>query len=591
LHIYCPIDDAGKYIDDGEIPSELVGLEVLDSNGQCPAGKTVINMLRKNNALLMEKTINHSYPHCWRSKSPVIYRAMDQWFLNLEDPTLRSAALDEIDGVRWLPDWGKNRMRSAIATRPDWCISRQRMWGIPLPAFFDENGNALLDGNAIRTVAKKVLHFGSDCWFAMSAEELLDGFQVPESWRNRTLKQGTDTLDVWIDSGCSSLAVSLYGNDLHFPADLYAEGTDQHRGWFQSSLWCSVINSNAAPYGAVLTHGFIVGEDRKKISKSSDKPQSSDDYIARYGADVIRLWITSEDFRDDIPISDGILEHIVAAYGTIRNTLRFQLGNLRDFDRARDGIAIADLMPLDAWILSKLHKLIDDVTSYYEAFELHHIYRSVMNFCTVTLSATYHDILKDRLYTFGRSSYGRRSAQTALSEILMALLAMLTPIITFTTDEAYAHLQCDDFFAEHPAHLLPWPDGKKLTICDISAERVERLLALRPVVNQKLEESRREKIIGKSLEARVIFCVNTHSDVGQLLVDCEALLPELFIVSQVEIIHAERDDEILVSAELALGERCNRCWRYCEDVQNFDGSEKICLRCRKVLLEFGKDPE
>ncbi|MDR2576504.1 MAG: isoleucine--tRNA ligase [Puniceicoccales bacterium] len=582
LDVYCPIDDDGRYVNDGEMPLELVGMEILDKDGRCPASEAVIDLLRKNGNLLMEKTITHAYPHCWRSKTPVIYRAMSQWFLNLEDAALRETALDSLKFVQWTPDWGQNRMHSALATRPDWCISRQRTWGIPLPVFFDGDGNALLDGKVIRAVAEKVRQFGSDCWFTMSADELLAGIPLEKAWQGKKLRPGTDTLDVWIDSGCSSKALPLYGKDLYFPADLYAEGTDQHRGWFQSSLWCSTINCGSAPYKAVLTHGFIVGEDRKKISKSSDKPQSSDDYVARYGADVIRLWIASEDFRDDIPLSDGILEHIVVAYGTIRNTLRFQLGNLGDFERKRDGVNLDELLPIDCWALAKLSQLINEVTKAYEAYEFHRIYRMVLNFCTVTLSATYHDILKDRLYTFAKSGKERRSAQTALWEILMALLAVLTPIITLTADEAYAYLQCDEPFAEKPAHLLPWPNEKEFSSCAEPAERVERLLTLRAAVNQKLEEARREKIIGKSLEARVILRVGEKNDMGTLLADCEEILPELFIVSQAELTR-EEGNNLSIAVEPARGERCSRCWRHCEDLQIFQENEKICSRCGKVL--------
>jgi isoleucyl-tRNA synthetase len=585
LDIYCPIDGDGRYVADGEMPEELVGLEILDAQGRCPAGDGVLELLRRDGNLLAEKEIIHSYPHCWRSKTPVIYLAMDQWFLNLENEGLRKIALDSVEKVFWIPGWGENRMRSSLETRPDWCISRQRSWGIPLPVFFDGEGNALLDGAVIRGIAEKVRRWGSDCWFSMDTQQLLEGIPLPAEWAGRQLRPGTDTLDVWIDSGCSSRAVATYGDDLYFPADLYAEGTDQHRGWFQSSLWCSLINSGQAPYRAVLTHGFIVGEDRKKVSKSSDKPQSADDYVDRYGADVVRLWISSEDFRGDIPVSDGILEHVVAAYGTIRNTLRYQLGNLHDFDRVRDAVPLDKLLPIDRWALGKTRRLIDEVLDAYDSYEFHRIYRAIGNFCTVTLSATYHDILKDRLYTYGAGWQERRSAQTAMGEILLSLLALLVPIIPFTADEAFAHLQCNGPFAENPAHLLPLPNGEKFAFCGEATEHVDRLLAIRALVNQKLEEERREKRIGKSLEARVTLHVGKNHSDAEILSDYRKHLAELFIVSQIEVVDGSGDG-LSISSGRANGDRCDRCWRYCEELSNGAGMGRVCPRCKKVLLEI-----
>ncbi|MDR2812976.1 MAG: isoleucine--tRNA ligase, partial [Puniceicoccales bacterium] len=412
LPTYCPIDDGGCYVDDGQIPAEWVGVSVLDANGHCAANDVVIERLKRKSALLGMRPCVHQYPHCWRSKTPVIFRAMDQWFIALDEHGMRENAQQAIARVKWIPEYGENRIRGSLSTRPDWCISRQRAWGVPLPVFFDEDGEALLDAQVIRSVAKKIGQFGSNFWFDCSAEEILEGIDLPENFRKKQLKKGTDTLDVWIDSGVSHYAVLKKWENLSFPADLYLEGSDQHRGWFQSSLLTSVvINGGAAPYGTVLTHGFVVGEDGKKISKSDGKPQTADDYVNRFGADVIRLWIASEDFKADIPISDDILNHVAGTYRTIRNALRFQLGNLYDFDESKHGVKQSEMTAIDRWILQKLKRLILQCTDAYEIYDFHRVYQLLNRFCSVELSATYHDILKDRLYTYAPHWKERRSSQ------------------------------------------------------------------------------------------------------------------------------------------------------------------------------------
>jgi isoleucyl-tRNA synthetase len=510
---------------------------------------------------------------------------VDQWFLRLEEPELRAQALDAVAGVRWIPDWGRNRIGGFLENRPDWCISRQRCWGIPLPVFFDGAGRPLLDGAVVRAIAEKLRRHGTDRWFDGGADWLLENVPLPDGWDRSMLRPGTDTLDVWIDSGCSSCAVPAYGDRLEFPADLYVEGTDQHRGWFQSSLWCGLISSGRAPYRAVLTHGFIVGEDKKKISKSSDKPQSADDYVLRYGADVVRLWVASENFRGDVAISDGIMEHMAGAYGTVRNALRYLLGNLHDFDREKDALPFEGLLPLDRWALAKLGELIDEVSFAYDSFEFHRAQRALVNFCGGTLSALYHDMLKDRLYTYGKNWPERRSAQTAMGEILLALIALLLPILPFTADEAYAHLQCGGDFAENPAHLLPWPDGRRYDPCKETGAAVDRILTIRAQAYRSLEDARRGKLIGKSLEAKVILRVGPSHGDRVFLGELANFLPEIFIVSQVEL--ADGDGEALVATvEKANGNRCNRCWRYCKELEQVKEGGSLCPRCRKVLLEF-----
>ncbi|MGE4551331.1 MAG: isoleucine--tRNA ligase, partial [Opitutales bacterium] len=338
LEAYCPLDDDGKYLDDGQVPASLVGLSVLSTQRGCPANDGVLSLLEASNSLLHVEQHLHQYPHCWRSKTPVVFRAMDQWFVSLDKDGMREAALEAIEKVDFTPDWGRSRIRGFLEARPDWCISRQRSWGVPIPVFHDEDGEALLDAGIVRGIAEKVEKSGTDLWFEASEDELLEGIPLPEEWQGKTLRKSTDTLDVWIDSGCSHKAVLQREDILKWPADLYLEGSDQHRGWFQSSLWTSMIADGRPPYLKLVTHGFVVDGDGRKISKSDGKSQTADSYIARFGADVLRLWVCSEDFRNDIPLSEEIFKQVTQIYRSLRNTLRFQLGNLYDFKRERDGV-------------------------------------------------------------------------------------------------------------------------------------------------------------------------------------------------------------------------------------------------------------
>lgn len=584
LEVYSPLDDEACYINDGQVPECLVGVPVLGKNGRSPANEAVLELLKAKGALLQERPITHSYPHCWRSKTPVIFRAMDQWFIHLDHDGLRERALAAVDSVKWIPSWGENRIRGALETRPDWCISRQRVWGIPLPVFFDENGVPLLDAGVIRGIAQKVAQKGTDIWFEESAESLLEGIDLPAEWRGKKLQKGTDTIDVWLDSGNSCNAVLKARDYLKFPADLYCEGSDQHRGWFQSSLWCSLIMNDVAPYRSILTHGFIVGEDKKKISKSDGKPQTADDYIQRYGADVMRLWISSEDFRNDIPISDSILQHVVSAYHTLRNTLRFQLGNLFDFDYKTNRISHEEMTAIDQWLLEKTRLLILEVTDAYETYEFHKVYKAISYFCSVILSATYHDLLKDRLYTYGPNWKERRSSQTAIYEVLRTLIALLAPITTFTADEAYSYLQCDEDFGEDSVQLLDWPDAESFAGYQRIADEIDAILDVRMTVNKSLEEARKAKLIGKALEARVLLTVGKEHETAPLLKRYEADLPELFLVSQVELVQVDGAD-LTVNVEHARGERCERSWRWVEEIYDLPGWGKVSARCKKVLEE------
>jgi isoleucyl-tRNA synthetase len=569
LDIYSPIGDDGRYVDDGKIPRELIGISVLEeSDGCCKANDKVIELLAETKALIHKAEITHQYPHCWRSKTPVIFRAMSQWFIALDRNGLRQKLLDAVGTVSWLPSWGENRIRAAIETRPDWCISRQRAWGIPLPVFYSAAGDPLVDADTIRKIAEKIGKLGSNFWFEASVGEILSGIDVPKSWDIASICKSTDTLDVWIDSGNSHRAVLKTNGSLTWPADLYLEGSDQHRGWFQSSLWTSVISENGrAPFKTILTHGFVVDESRKKVSKSDSKPQTADDYVNRFGADVVRLWVASEDFRTDITLSDAIFDHVVSTYRTIRNTLRFQIGNLYDFNANSDKIEQQNMTIIDKWILQKTRRLIEETAIAYTNFDLHKVYQLVSRFCSVELSSTYHDILKDRLYTHAFNSHERRSSQSAMCAIVNALIAVLAPILTFTCDEALAFLLTDSEFTDRHVQLLDWPDADSFMSFDAEEQKIDLLLKFRDAVNEKLERARESKLIGQSLDARVnIECANgdKYADVLEKHRD---ILEELFIVSQVELNFAAVD-ATRITVERARGEKCPRSWKWCEELFN-----------------------
>ena len=604
LPIYCPVGDDGRYLDDGQIPAELVGLTTLETVEDLAAKKTspanigVLKKLAAAGALLAKKTFSHSYPHCWRSKTPIIFRAVDQWFVSLDHSkienqnskiTPRATALAAISQVQWIPAWGEARIRGAVESRPDWCVSRQRAWGVPIIAFYDEQKNAFLDAGVVRAVADKIEKRGTNLWFEATPDEILDGVKLPASWpAPAALTCGRDTLDVWLDSGSSHAAVLKRGQGATaWPADLYLEGSDQHRGWFQSSLWTSVIAYGAAPYRAVLTHGFIVDADRNKISKSSsyEKPQTSDAYIAAHGADVIRLWISSEDFRDDIPISKEILAHVGETYRLLRNTLRFLLANLFDFEPGRDAVPVAQMDTLDRWALHQAAVLINGCTAAYDACEFHRVYQLCNQFCSVTLSARYHDILKDRLYTLGTDAPLRRSSQTALHEIFSALVRILAPILTFTADEAWSFATARSEFANDSIHLQDWPVAPVEWTDPASEPEFTTLFHVRTKVNEAIEPDRAAGKLGKSLDAAVTVGGPDGDAVFQVLKKHRDFLPELFIVSHVTLVPTTAGEALTVSVRPAaeLGHiHCPRCWRWVPALETTpDGT--VCPRCAVAL--------
>lgn len=580
LDVYSPIDDRGCYIDDGKIPSRLVGLSVLETAGKCPANDEVLKILEENKSLLFKEKYQHQYPYCWRSKTPVIFRAMDQWFIGLDHNDTRKKALKAIKTVQWIPEWGEARISGSVQNRPDWCISRQRAWGVPIPVFYDQQGKPLLDGAVIRAIANKVEKMGTDFWFAASTEEILRGIDLPKGFDIKTLTKGTDTLDVWLDSGSSNQAVLKTNPELQWPADLYFEGSDQHRGWFQSSLWTGVVASDAPPYKEVITHGFVVNEEKRKISKSDSKPQTADSYVNKYGADIVRLWINSEDFRNDIPISDGILQQVVQSYRTIRNTLRFQLGNLYDFDFSKNAVPIESMTLIDKWVLHHTASLITAVTEACDSFQFHKAYQHLNRFCSVILSSTYHDILKDRLYTLAPNNDERRSSQTAIYHIFQVLVRLLAPILTFTADEAFRFLHPD----AKSIHLQDWPKADFSWKNESVVEEIEKIFRVRNSVNEKLEEARQNKLLGQSLDAQIVILGDPQDPVFLLLRKYESLLPELFIVSQVKLIESP-EAKIDVQVKMAEGFRCPRSWRWVPALVNVENFGEVSPRCKEALLE------
>src|SRR5665213_198533 len=491
LPIYSPVDDDGAlaYTNDlpreQQMPASMIGQSILEKQGKSAANSVVLEELRARNALLHQEDYPHSYPFCWRSKTPIIFRAMDQWFISLA--SLRQPALEAIDRVNWVPAWGINRIKSAVETRPDWCISRQRTWGVPLPAFYDAAGNAMLDAEIVRRVATLVEEHGSDIWFEKAAAELWDLVKPPQ-WKGAdAASKSNDTLDVWIDSGSSSRAVLMQRPELRheaglpWQADVYLEGSDQHRGWFQSSLLLSLAGNGAAPYRTVLTHGVMVDADREKISKSKqaqgsyEKPQTSEAYVGKYGADVVRLWVASQDYRTDIVVSEERISKVGETYRNLRNTLRYQLSNLYDFDPAKHGLANEALTGLDRWILQRFSLLENEVRDASDRYEFHVVYQKISQFAAVELSSIYHDLVKDRLYTEAAGSLRRRSTQTALTRMVTSLCGMLAPILALTADEAW------EFIPGHESesvHLAPWRPVK-FSASDAEQRRWKNYLGIR----------------------------------------------------------------------------------------------------------------
>ncbi|MGQ9476454.1 MAG: isoleucine--tRNA ligase [Actinomycetota bacterium] len=578
LPMPMPVDDHGRFT--SEAP-EFEGLFIEDANPR------IMDDLRSRGLLLGEGELVHPYPHCWRCKGPVIFRATPQWFIGVdreyEGSNLRRRCLEAVKEVEWIPGWNVRRMVGMLESRPDWCISRQRAWGVPIPAFYClECDREVMTPETLRRAEELLAAEGSDAWFLREAQEILgQDFRCPHCGGTRWRKE-TDILDVWFESGVSHEAVLLQWEDHYWPCDMYLEGSDQHRGWFQTSLLTAVGTKGAPPYRSVLTHGFVVDGEGRKMSKSLGNVISPLDICDRLGADILRLWVAAADYTVDIPASQEIFDRLVEAYRRIRNTLRFLLGNLYDFRPAEDAVPPREMEELDRWILSRLQKLVRRCTQAMDAYQLHVVYHAVHNFCAVDLSALYLDMRKDCLYTFAADSPSRRSAQTALHNLLKTLNRLLAPILCHTAEEAWQAMREDG--DPESVQLADWPEPEADMEDNALEEDFERLLSLREQVTRAIEEKRASKELGTSLEAMVRLTLPAQWK--ELVEARRDTLATLFIVSRVEVEYAEMD-EPRVAVEKAPGYRCSRCWNYRTSVGTDPAHPELCDRCLPVVLASG----
>ncbi|MBW2055970.1 MAG: isoleucine--tRNA ligase [Deltaproteobacteria bacterium] len=572
LDIYTPVDDDGNFTDDVRF---FAGRFVFDAN------EAVNEKLREVGSLLKREEMKHSYPHCWRCKSPIIFRATEQWFISMEKNDLRRKALEAIEKVEWTPPWGRDRIYSMIQNRPDWCISRQRAWGVPIVIFYcDTCNHALADEGVINHVADLFEKEGADSWFERPAGELLPPQTVCPECGAEKFRKETDILDVWFDSGVSYAAVCEKREELKAPPDMYLEGSDQHRGWFHSSLLASVGTRGIAPYHAVLTHGFVVDGRGEKMSKSKGNVITPDLVIKRYGAEILRLWVAAENYRDDVKISEEILKRITEAYRKVRNTCRYILGNLYDFSPPRDTVPYSSLAELDRWALHRLQKTISRVVKAYDEFEFHTVFHTINNFCSVDLSAFYLDVLKDRVYTSRPASPARRSAQTTLYRILVDLTRLMAPVFSFTAEEIWRHLPPDGQ-REESVHMSAFPSVNEEYLDEDLASRWGRILQVRDQVSKALEEARNAKTIGHPLDARVE--IEASPGMMGLLEPLSEELKYVFIVSQVSLRENPEIGGVEVKVDRARGKKCERCWNYDTSVGKNRVHPTICSRCLEVI--------
>lgn len=581
LDNYAPVDDDGRFTRDVQ---DFAGQFVFDANGAVNA------KLAEAGALLGQMDIQHTYPHCWRCKQPIIFRSTEQWFISMERNDLRKKALAAIDAVNWFPSWGRDRIYGMVENRPDWCISRQRLWGVPITMFYCKGcDRELMTQPILDHVVGLVREYGADVWFEREAGDLLPAGTCCPACGGKDFRKETNILDVWFDSGVSHAAVLEHWPNLGSPCDMYLEGNDQHRGWFHSSLLESVGTRGRAPYLNVLTHGFVVDGEGKKMSKSVGNVIDSQTIIDRYGAEILRLWVAAEDYTEDIRISEEILKRLVEAYRRIRNTSRFILGNLYDYNPAADAVPYPEMAEMDRWLLHRLQEVVRRVRDAYEHYQFHVVYYILYNFCTVDLSALYLDVLKDRLYTSMASSRARRSAQTVMMEVLQAMAKLLAPILTFTAEEVWLALPpCPG--KPESVHLTQFPEVNPVFIRPDLAETWKTLVAVKGEAAKAIEAARQNKVVGHSLDAAVEVAapeplramLETHQD------DLRALLivSDLRVVEGQGIANAYRSADIpglVVGVSRAKGEKCHRCWNYSSTVGESRKHPTLCARCLENL--------
>jgi isoleucyl-tRNA synthetase len=586
LPVYCPVDAAGRLFQAGgtagELPESLLGKTVWEAN------PLVIDLLAQHGALMGQQRIDHSYPHCWRCHNPVIFRATEQWFIGMDREALRQRALAAIKEVKWHPEWGEERIGNMVGSRPDWCVSRQRVWGVPITVFYcDACSEPFTDKRVLDAVVSQFREGTADVWYSKSAAELMGPGCACSKCGSTQFRKETDILDVWFDSGASNLAVLTPQNGLRWPSDMYLEGGDQYRGWFQSSLLIGVGLRGASPYRESATHGWTLDAEGRAMSKSLGNIIEPQEIVQKSGADLLRLWVASVDFMEDVRMSDTILDRLTEAYRKLRNSgFRYMLGNLHDFDPAADALTGAELLSVDAWILTRAEELVRKCRAWYNEFAFHKVYRAAYDFVASDLSALYFDVVKDRLYTTAPNSAARRSGQTALHRLNSALVRLLAPILAFTCDEVWTHMRHSQREPES-VHLAPFP-APEFLIEGLTPEQFQQaadwtaLLPVRDQVMKALDIARDNKLIGASLQAAVE--IRASGGLAQLLETHKADLAAWFIVSSVRLI--EGDTELTVEVKRAFGEKCERCWKYTSDVGSDAEYPTVCAACASVLHEL-----
>ncbi len=589
LDIYAPVGPGGHFLDEVEI---FAGQRVFDANPR------IEEALAARGRLWHRETFEHSYPHCWRCHNPVIFLATSQWFISMEAGDLRKRALEAVTRVRWIPAWGEERLLKMLEHRPDWCISRQRSWGVPIPAVDCKKcGQAMLTTGLVQRTAAVFEEHGADAWYERPIEEFLPADASCPHCGSREFERERDILDVWFDSGSSHEAV-LRRPGLRWPADLYLEGSDQYRGWFQSSLLVGIGTRGEAPYRIDVTHGFVVDEQGRKMSKSIGNTIEPQEIIAKSGAEVLRLWAAMVDYREEVRIGPEIMSRVVEAYLKLRNTLRILVANLSDFNPDTDAVPVEDLEELDRYAVARYGEVASRIVAAYESFDFPAIPQALNAFATVDLSAFYVDVSKDTLYTLAPRSVARRSAQTAMFHIVDGLARLIAPILPITADELWQFLPGQ---REESVHLADFPANLDRLVDAALLERWQRLLGLREAVNAELEKLRQSKVVGKSLEASVTL--RPHGALAALLDEHRAVLPTLFITSEVIVepaaagspaedrapgcaIYRESDDSsVAIVAARASGVRCDRCWRYVPQVSAGPATAGLCERCEQALTE------
>ncbi len=589
LEVLSPVDSEGYYTAEA---GQYQGRQV-------PAVNKEINAdMRESGVLLHESAISHSYPHCWRCKKPVMYRATPQWFISMEENDLRAKAQVEIAKVEWTPSWGMQRIKSMVENRPDWCLSRQRVWGVPITVLScKECGEVLKNEAVVARIDALFREEGADAWFRHGVEDFLEPGTCCAQCGSSQFTKEEDILDVWFDSGVSHAAVCEERSELRSPADLYLEGSDQHRGWFQSSLLTSVGTRGRAPFKGVLTHGYVVDGKGKKMSKSIGNVVAPQEVIDKFGAEILRLWVASEDYRDDVKVSDEILKQVADAYRKIRNTIRYMLGNLFDFDPESDRVAYGDLPEIDRWALARFEDLKERVTAAYERYEFHSIYQGLNNFCGMTMSAFYLDILKDRLYCSGKVSLPRRAAQTVLHEILDGLLRLMTPVLSFTATESWESLYrlAPDAPLDQGVFFVDFPPRQPERRDSGLEGKWEKLFMVRSEITKALEGARQEKVIGLSLDAEVLLQVG--GEWADFIHQEWQTIQDICIVSELNPCDdfaslgltpyvSKELAGLFVAVRQAQGEKCDRCWIRANSVGQSQLHPQLCARCAAVVVEM-----